>query len=203
MPAALPGSTMAQNLANPSLGVFVIFDPLSGPKGSLLDKGSVGTASTGALCTGIGIGENDIIGVRPNASTAPAAIFSAGFNDNDTPGTVPTYAAPPPNGVVASSAINSTRMYIGGGKCTANVNGIAPPVPYTSGIILCGAGNGGARDAGAGPVFQGFGMKMVTAVGTVAVGGVVETGWVNRSTRSLVATESIFGSAVAASGAPS
>jgi hypothetical protein len=155
------------------------------------------------MSTGIGIGENDIIaqftGINP--ATNPQAIFKAGFNDNDQPGTVPTYSAggPPPN--VSASTVNSTRLYIGGGKCTANVNGVAPPVPYTAGIVILGSGNGGSRDAGAGPAFQGFGMKMVTAAGAVAIGAVIETGFVNRSNRSLVTGESIFGSASAASGA--
>src|SRR5262252_10904893 len=122
MPASLPGSTAAQNLANPgAVGQFVIFDPLSGPKGSPLDVRKITwsgytptytndaanqTPSTGALSTGIGIGANMVIG-----PTAPASIFAAGFNDNDIPGEVPTYAAPPPPGVVSSSAVNSTRMY--------------------------------------------------------------------------------------------
>ena len=212
MPAALPGSTTAQNLANPSLGTFVIFDPVSGPKGSPLDAdkqvdsitGAVtasGKASTGALQTGIGIGESDIIGILPG-STAPRSIFSAGFEDNLIPGErVTAYAAGGPPPVVATQAIDSTMMYIGGGKCTAAVQGIAPPVPYTTGIALLGAGNGGNRDAGAGPAFQGFSLKMVTAAAQVAVGAVVEAGWVNRSTRTLEIGESIFGSAVAASGA--
>jgi hypothetical protein len=36
-------------------------------------------------------------------------------------------------------------------------------------------------------------MKSVTAVGAVAIGAVVETGWTNNSTRALVADESVFG----------
>ena len=219
MPAGLPGSTYAQNQANPSLGQFVIFDPLSGPKGSALDGMTFGAwdattrlpattknnlVGTGALSTGIGIGENDIISI--NKSTQPqttaGAIFQAGFEDNLIPGEkVTTRTGPPP--VVTAQAADSSMMYIGGGKCTANVNGIAPAVPYTAGIQLLGAGNGGSRDAGAGPVFTGFGMKMVTAVASVAVGAVVETGFVNRSIRQIETGESIFGSATAASAAPS
>ena len=214
MPAPLPGSTLAQNLANPSLGSFVIFDPLSGPKGSPLDAdkqvdiitGTVtasGNASTGAMQTGIGIGENDIIGILPG-STAPRSIFSAGFEDNLIPGeSVTAYAAGGPPPVVTTQAVDSTRMYIGGGKCTAAVQGIAPPVPYTAGVMILGAGNGGSRDAGVGPAFTGFGMKMVTAAAQIAVGGVIETGFVNRSTRTLEIGESIFGSASAATAAPS
>jgi hypothetical protein len=62
------------------------------------------------------------------------------------------------------------------------------------------AGQGGARDAGAGPAFQGFRTKTVTATGTVANAGVVETGFVNRSGVSITTGQSVFGSAVAASG---
>jgi hypothetical protein len=189
MPAALPGSTLAQNLANPSAGQFVIFDPLSGPKGSPLDKGSAGTASTGALSTGIGFGANDVFGALPSSQ---AAIFAAGFNDNDIPGEVPTYSASPPPGVVASSAINSTRMYIGGGRSSSS----GSPNPYTAGIALCGAGNSASRDGGAGPAFTGFPMKTVTATGSVANGAAIETNWTNRSGKTLTTGQSAFGSGV-------
>lgn len=208
MAASLPGSTDAQNAANPSLGAFVIFDPLSGPKGSPLggrtlawdsDNHPVYTAdatnlSTGALSTGIGIGDTSVIG-----PTAPASIFAAGFNDNDIPGEVPTYAAAPPPGVVASSAINSTRMYLGGGRSNAD----GTPNPYTAGIALAGAGNGGSRDGGTGPAFTGFFMKMVTATGTVANGAAIETGFTNRSGVSLASGQSCFGSSTAALAAAS
>jgi hypothetical protein len=105
MPAGLPTSSLANNLGNPTgaeapnlvaQNRAVIFDPLSGPKGSPFDKGSVGTASTGALSTGIGFGLNTLIGL--NAASAPQSIFNAGFNDNYPPGAkIVTYApAPPP-----------------------------------------------------------------------------------------------------------
>src|SRR6188472_4709758 len=95
MPAGLPGSTAAQNLANPSLGPSVIFDLLSGPRGSPKDRdvdiaynaapNSAGTpsnnASTGALSTGIGFGSPPIF-----PPTAPASIVAAGFNDDYVPG---------------------------------------------------------------------------------------------------------------------
>jgi hypothetical protein len=42
----------------------------------------------------------------------------------------------------------------------------------------------------------------VTAVGAVAAGGVVETGFVNRSGVALVADQSVFGSSTTASAAP-
>lgn len=207
MPASLPGSTLAQNKANPSLGSFVIFDPLSGPKNSPFDRDLPGAnqTSTGALSTGIGFGDTDIIQQINNANppSPGASIFGAGFSDNNIAGEKNnTYTAPPPNGVVATSLITSTIMYIGGGKCTANVGGIAPAVPYTAGVALCGAGNGGSRDGGAGP-FQGFPMKMVTATGSVAVGAAIEAGFVNRSTRTMIATESAYGSGTAALAAPS
>ena len=225
MPASHPALTITQNQANgaasPTPSASVIFDPLSGPKGSPLDvrtiasydanrmpvytpAGATQTPSTGAMSTGIGLGEADIIAINAstNPATNPQAIFRAGFNDNDIPGEVPTYAAGGPPPVVASSAINSTRLYIGGGRSPATVNGASVPNPYTAGVQVLGWGNGGSRDAGAGPAFQGFGMKMVTATGAVAIGAAVEAGWVNRAARVLVTGESVFGSAVAASGVP-
>ena len=195
MPASLPGSTLAQNKANPALGAFVIFDPLSGPKGSPLDKdaASANQCSTGALSTGIGYGDTDIIN---GAQGSPEAnIFAAGFNYHNIAGEKnATYTAPPPNGVVATNAIDSTRMYLGGGKCTATANGVAPAVPYTAGVSLVGAGNGGSRDGGAGPAFTGFPLKTVTAIASVAVGAAVETGFINRSRRTITTGESVFGS---------
>ena len=79
MPAGLPGSTSAQNLANPSAGQAVLFDLLSGPKGSPFDRDvqvpylgspggagfpASGNASTGALSNGIGFGPNSDDHVR-------------------------------------------------------------------------------------------------------------------------------------------
>lgn len=199
MPAGLPGDSVANNTgSNPKLGRAIIMDPLSGPKGSPLDKDSANNASTGALSTGIGIGPNYVIG-----GTAPASVVAAGFNDNDIPGEVPTYAAPPPPGVVASSAINSTRMYIGGGRTVAE--SVTPdkyskpfkPSPYTAGVALAAAGGGNAtRDNGAGPAFTGAPMKVVTATGAVANGAAVETGILN-ATVALVSGQSVFGVAAA------
>lgn len=208
MPAGLPGSSNSDNLANPASGNAVIFDPLSGPKGSPLDKDPAGKASTGAMSTGIGISAEDII-FTPNlgpqgvpGTTAPNQIWRAGFEDNLTPGEVPTYAAGGPPPVVASSAINSTKLYIGGGRSeannAANGDGYVAPNPYTDGIAICGAGNGGSRDGGAGPAFTGFPLKMVTATGTVANGAAIETGFVNRTGVSLATGQSTFGSATAA-----
>jgi hypothetical protein len=183
MPAALPGSTAAENAANPSAGRAVIFDALSGPKGSPFDKDDSGNASTGALSTGIGYG----LTVGPIDKglfpTNAAAIRAAGFNDDGGEG----------------AGFNSTAVYIGGGRSNAD----GSPNPYTAGFAPCGAGNGGSRDGGTGPAFKGFVHKMVTAVGAVANGAVIETGFVNRTGAGLVLDQSTFGSAVAAQAAPS
>lgn len=197
MPAALPGSTLAQNIANPSAGSMVIYDLLSGPKGSPKDRdvdiaylaspGSAGTASgnasTGGLSTGIGFGSPPIIGL-----TAPASIVAAGYNDDYTPGVTK------PDGTAATTSI---LMYIGGGKSDAT----GAPVPYTAGFGIGAAGNGGSRDAGAGPAFTGFGLKMVTAAAGVANGAAVETGFSNRSGVALVTGQSVFGSSTTATAA--
>jgi hypothetical protein len=183
MPAALPEATLSQNLANPSQGRAVIFDALSGPKGSPFDKDGSGNASTGALSTGIGYGLSvGPINKFPFVTNAEA-IRAAGFNDDGGEGT----------------GFNSTAVYIGGGRSNAD----GSPNPYTSGFAPCGAGNGGSRDGGTGPAFKGFVHKMVTAVGTVLNGNVIETGFVNRTGKTLVADQSTFGSAVAAQSAPS
>lgn len=208
MPAGIPGSTLVQNQANPTLGQSVNFDLLSGPKGSPFDAkrpdydGPAGpfvpdplNVSTGGLSTGIGFGCPVIIG-----PTAPASVLAAGFNDNYTPGvTKPDGTASP----------NSTLMYIGGGKdvWTPTIggdfsNGKSVPTPYVAGFGIGNAGNGGSRDAGAGPAFTGFLEKLVTATGTVANGAAVEAGWVNRSGKELVIGQSTFGSSAAASAAP-
>lgn len=179
-------------------GVAVICSPFSGPRNSPFDARTItawtavgGTHpvyandatnySTGALSTGIGFGSGAVRG--------PVPVLAYGFNDDYTPGvTLPT-------GVAATTSILTA---IGGGKSTANVGGVAPTVPYNAQPLL-GFGNGGARDAGAGPVFTGFATKMVTAAGTVANGAVVETGWTNRAGRTITIGQNVFGSAVAAS----
>lgn len=210
MPAALPGSTTAENQANPSAGRFVILDPLSGPMGSPLDaRRPVYDAtdsitpyvndplniSTGCLSTGIGISAENIINVRPPQLTSPEAIFRAGYNDNMVPGEkVTVYAAPPPPGVVTTDIVDSTMMYIGGGRDVVTLD-VSVPTPYTVGVAICGAGNGASRDGGIGPaIFTGFPMKMVTAIGAVANGVAIEAGFINRSGKGMVATESAFGS---------
>jgi hypothetical protein len=216
MPAGLPGSTAVQNAANPSLGSAVSFDLLSGPKGSPFDNDkdygnavypffkldtttpavANANASTGALSTGIGMTPQVLIGPfsDPLVSNAVRGIRNAGFFDDEIPGvSIPA----------GTSSPDSTIMYIGGGKCTKNVDGLAPPVPYTAGFGIGAAGQGGSRDAGAGPApFTGFAMKMVTAAAGVAIGGVVETGFVNRTGQALLTDQSVFGSSTTASATP-
>jgi len=174
------------NVNNPVNGAQVNFSPFSGPQNSPFDArtiASYGTSpayqytwtndasnlSTGALNTGIGFGSLPIFN-----PTAPASIKAAGFTDDYTPGVTL------PDGTASTTAILTC---IGGGKSTANVNGIAPTVPCNAQPLL-NMGNGGARDAGAGPAYTGFAGKTVTASGTVAVGAVVETGFVNHPNRS-------------------
>lgn len=198
MPAGLPGDTATLNgTGNPNAGRPVIFDLMSGPKGSPLDKDSAGNASTGALSTGIGFGLSPQIDPISNAlgSNAVLGIRAAGFSDDYTPGVTK------PDGTAATTSI---LMYIGGGRNTVtppNGNGVSAPAPFTAGFGIGAAGNGGSRDAGAGPAFTGFALKTVTAVGAVAVGAVVETGFVNRSPSALVANQSVFGSSTTATAA--
>jgi hypothetical protein len=211
MPAGFPGATPAENQANPSKGATVLFDLLSGPKGSPFDNDKDFAAATayfpastgavanlncscGALSTGIGFGSPPVLNAAQIANGA-----GNNFDDDYTVGV----STPDP----ATPAINSIYMYIGGGKCTKNVDGLAPPVPYTAGFGVGAGGNGGlataggSRDAGAGPAYTGFRLKTVTAVGAVASGAVVETGWVNRSGQALVAADSVFGLSSTASAA--
>lgn len=194
MPAFNMSGTAA---ANPSAGKFVIMSPFSGPSGSPFDAVIINPTtfaktkdpnnlSTGALNTGIGFGANHIIGL-----TAPQSIKDAGFTDDYTPGVTL------PGGTAATTAILTA---IGGGKSTAAANGIAPTVPYLVQPLL-GFGNGGSRDAGAGPAFTGFGSKMVTATGAVANGAAIEAGFVNRSGVGMVTGQSAFGSSTTASAA--
>lgn len=198
MPALNMGSP-AVPAANPATGLFVIMDPMSGPKGSPFDAKSYHPTtqllvadptnySTGGLSTGIGFGSPPIIGL-----TAPASITAAGFTDNYVPGeTFPDGTTP---------ATDARMLYIGGGRSFAAINGIALPNMWSMSPIAA-FGNGASRDAGAGPAFTGFGMKMVTAAGSVANGAVVETGFTNRSGATILTGYSVFGSAVAASAAP-
>lgn len=189
MPAALPGSTLAQNVANPSLGNAVNMDGLSGPKGSPFDKDNSGNATTGGMSTGIGWGNDLVIGAGLLYGTPPNGV-NGGF----------TY------GTGEGSAVNSSSIYIGGGRSNlvpATAAGVSTAVPYTAGFAPVNAGNGGSRDAGAGPAFTGFTGKIVTATASVANGAAVEAGFINRSGQTLVTGQSTFGSSTAAQAAPS
>lgn len=179
MPASAMGAAQPNN-------AFVIMNPFSGPTGSPFDNDEAGNLSTGALCTGIGFGANHLI-----SPTAPQSIIDGGFTDDYTPGTTL------PGGTAATTAILTC---IGGGKSTAAVDGIAPTVPYNVQPLL-GFGNGGSRNAGAGPIFTGFATKTVTATGSVANGAAIETGWTNRTGTTMITGQSAFGSSTAASAA--
>lgn len=202
MPASLPGATLAQNVAGPTQGRAIVFDPLSGPKGAPLDKDQAGNCSTGALSTGIGYNPSSPFIVAQGSDTAAQAIAKAGYTDDQIPGARSS-------GFGTQNTLLSRFMYIGGGRMIANTDPVqkyqVPFVPseYTAGIALCTAGNGQARDNGAGPAFTGASMKMVTAAGAVATGAVIETGFVNRSGVALVTGQSLFGVASAALAAPS
>lgn len=234
MPAGLPGSAPADNLLNPDEGVFVTLDPLSGPKGSpldakvidyttgtpegwdatehipiLVDNDEASGVSTGALSTGIGF-SGQVIGLTPQLPTAPAALFAAGFNDNMIPGVQPTYAAPPPPGVISAHTANSIYMYLGGGRMIENTGTLAGdigrpfiPDPYDAGICIAGAGEGVARDGGAGPAFTGFPIQSVTASGAVAEGAAIEAGILNVSGQAMTTGQSAFGSVTTPLAAPS
>ena len=91
------------------------------------------------------------------------------------------------------------EIVFGGGKSLAT--GVSSP--YTAGWGIGYAGQGGSRDAGAGPAFTGFVGKIVTAAGAVAIGAVVETGYTNRSGVALTTGQSVLGSFGTASAAPS
>jgi len=206
MPAGLPGSTPVQNAANPSAGTPVIFDLLSGPKGSPRDNDkdypnggnwqtgtgvANNTASTGALSTGIGFGPN----VGPQGTKEVQV--PNGSTQNFTDDYVPGISRPD------KTVVDSTIMYIGGGKTNAVVNGAAQNVPYTAGYGIGAAGSGGSRDAGAGPAFTGFTMKTVTAAADIPVGSPIEAGFVNRSTVPVMNGNHEFGSTTTATVAPS
>jgi len=194
MPASLPGDTNANNrTGNPAAGQPVTYGLLAGPKGSPFDKDTTGNASTGALSTGIGFGAE----VGPIGPVAPASIKAAGFTDDYTPGVTK------PDG---NASADSSIMYIGGGRTATsgapnyrNVAGVAGCNPYTAGFGIGGAGAGGSRDAGAGPAFTGFTLKMVT--GAAALGAAIEVGFLNRSGQVMIAGQSAFGSNAAASAA--
>lgn len=185
----MPAMNMAgTSAANPSTGKFVLMSPFSGPKGSPFDKDNATNTSTGALCTGIGFGGTQIIG-----PTAPQSIKDRGFTDDYQPG------LSKPDGTLATDA---RFLAIGGGRCNATAGGFANPNPYAAQPLVA-FGAGGSRDAGAGPAFTGFGLRMATATGAVAIGAAVETistvAYNNRSPQAMVSGQSVFASSAAAS----
>jgi hypothetical protein len=194
--------------------------PFSGPKGSPFDAQAwptnvwppvlgnkavdVNNTSTGALSTGIGFGLDTKL---PGVTTAGLGAFVPATNpggqglydDDETPGvTKPDNTAAPDARLLA---IGGGRSVITPGAGTDWSRGLSSPNPWNA-LPLLAFGNGGSRDAGAGPAFTGFGMKMVTAAADVAAAAVVETGFANRSGVILKSGLSQFGSTAAASAAP-
>lgn len=179
--------------------------------------------STGALSTGIGFDtiDNGCLGAGPNNTYGKAGIDTGniivttggttkgipangpgainGFSDDYIPGTTL------PSGALATLAILTA---IGGGKSTtptAASSYSAPTVPYNVQPLL-DMGVGGSRDAGAGPAFTGFSMKLVTATSACAQGVAIEAGFVNRTAPAasgvqLLTGVSAFGSSTVASAA--
>jgi hypothetical protein len=187
--------------SNPTSGKAVTMSPFSGPKGSPFDAKKYPANiyqpkltdlvvdptnySTGALSTGIGFAPTTrspgMGGVYDR--TIPASVNF--FSDDAMPGVTM------PNGTAAPDA---RLLAIGGGRSTANtVAAPSVPQPYNA-LPILNFGNGGSRDAGAGPIFVGFGMKLVTAVGTVAQGAAIESGFVNRQEVPITVGNSQFGS---------
>jgi len=204
-----------------SNAVFVVggnamtFSPFSGPKGSPFDAlmypsnivhpipsqrvANTSDHSTGALSTGIGLALND------NVPGIQYPLFQPAVPDSVNK---PLYHYQPGLTLPADSAAPDARLLaIGGGKnvVTAGAGGdwsrgTSAPVPYIAQPIL-GAGNGGSRDAGAGPAFTGFGMNVVAnpTAAVIANGAVIEAGWVNRMGVDLLGLASALGSSTTAS----
>ena len=205
MPAVNMGTSTTVP-ANPSTGSAVLMSLFSGPKNSPLDArtitgytntitGQVGVPiyandptnySTGQMATGIGFGLTPVIDFPPGTN-----IPAAGFTDSYIPGVTL------PSGVAATSSI---LMAIGGGKSEATQDGECETSPYTTGLGIGQFGSGASRDATAGPIYQGFNAKMVTAIGSTAPGVDIEAGFVNRTVVTMTTGQSAFGSATAASG---
>jgi hypothetical protein len=180
MPASNPGRTGTGN-AGTANGVAVTCSPFSGPAGSPFDNDQPGNHSTGALSTGLGFAIGTLNHISP---TAPASVRAAGF----TVGAVPGVSLPG-----GTSAPDARLLALGGGR--SNVDGTANP--YAAQPLL-GFGNGGSRDAGAGPVFTGYSMSMVTATANVNPGDPIgATTFKNRVQPGFVlpAQNSAFGSA--------
>jgi hypothetical protein len=229
MPASLPGSNAADNAGNPNKGATVMLDPVSGPKGSLLDARSItgwqttgvvgangmptygamtgpSSLSTGALCTGIGFG----LAVGPTGLTG---VVGTGTDRDDT-GNFTSQCIPGTSLPSNVAATDARLLYIGGGL--SNASGVATP-RVVSEICAAGGGRylpsavaGSSRDGGTN---QGFGMKNVIAPSDIAFGSVIVTGFINRSSRqndvtgeedqiTLLTARAQFGSATAAAPVP-
>jgi hypothetical protein len=226
MPASLPGSNLTDNLANPNKGATILMDPVSGPKGALLDARTITgwtfsgltangmptyaaaptNLSTGALSTGIGFG----LATGPEGLNG---VVGTGTDRDDT-GNFTSQAIPGTSLPSNVAATDARLLYIGGGL--SDVNGVPTP-RVTSQLLAAGGGRylpapvvGSSRDAGAG---LGFGTKLVIAAADVAFGGVIVTGFLNRSSKqndvtgeedqiTLLAARAQFGSSTATAPAP-
>jgi hypothetical protein len=203
MPAGIPGDSAANNTgANPSAGLPATFDLLSGPKGSPFDKDPAGKASTGALSTGIGYGPTTLFAPIPPINAGGSGAFNGG-PAQPTPKYIYHYIVGQSTPNPGAAAPDSRYMYIGGGRSSATGATFGrpfPPNPYTAGYGIGAAGNGGARDAGAGPAFTGFLMQSV-AGNVIAPGAAIEAGWLNRSGATVPNQGGAFGVSNAASAA--
>lgn len=148
-------------LASTPVGAFttgancapVIFDPLSGVRGSPNDAlksnpanphgafiANTADLSTGAAITGIGfsaLNEFDDAAIGRHFSD-----FCSGFND--ATGAQVNYI---PGFSSAFDNLSGTVLAIGGGYCGATVDGIAHPYPWATGLVGIGfMGNGTPRD---------------------------------------------------------
>jgi hypothetical protein len=141
--------------------------------------------STGALATGIGFGPavgmggqiDGSAGISPQNVRVPNVERTANFGQGYQPGLTDT------SGNAATdarfTAIGGGRSVITPGTGSDYSKGLSSPSPYSA-VPIMAFGMGGSRDAGAGPAFTGFGMKVTLAAADVAFAGVIETGWVNR-----------------------
>lgn len=185
MPAMNGGSVTSAT--NPSSGAPVCMSPFSGPTNSPFDARTITgwntngaptyandplNFSTGAMCTGIGIGCTFV-------ASSEAQMTLSGFSR------ITNYGNTLPSGDSATGAILTT---IGGGKSLATSNGECVTAPYNTQPVLM-FGNGAFRDIGAGPVFRGGGTRMLAATfASVANGGMIDPVYppnLNRSGRTI------------------
>lgn len=151
-------------LASTPVGAFttgancapVIFDPLSGVRGSPNDALKSNPAnpngafipntddlSTGAAVTGIGF--SALNAFDDAAIGRHFSDFCSGFND--ATGAQVNYI-PGFSGAVGN--VSGTVLAIGGGYCAATENGLASPYPWLTGLVGIGfMGNGTPRDLAA------------------------------------------------------